>query len=159
MTVHSRATLTKHKSCHLFALSLINTHKRREDFTAENINNVLKETRKIGLSIYESIHKNLHKAATYLTLLPEHYCGCKELFSVMCDGTERGSWCAALAFWFSMCMLVLAQATCGLWRCAEQHTSQESHMDMLHLWLRDLLRPSSPAQMLVPFTPPGHCNI
>lgn len=62
----------KHESCHLFVLSLINTHKRREDFTAENINNVLRESGKIGLSIYKSIHKTLHEAGTYLTLMPEH---------------------------------------------------------------------------------------
>lgn len=79
----------KHESYHLFALSLINTHKRREDFTAENINNVLRESGKIGLSIYKSIHKILHKAGTYLTLMPEHYCGRQELFSVMCNGTEQ----------------------------------------------------------------------
>lgn len=100
----------KHQSCHLFALSLINTHKRREDFTAENINNVLRESGRIGLSIYKSIHKTLHKAGTYLTLMPEHYWECQGLFSVLSDGTERKSCCAVLNFWFPTCVLVPAQA-------------------------------------------------
>lgn len=110
MTVHSRATFMKHQSCHLFALSLINTHKRREDFTAENINNILRESDKIGLSIYKSIHKTLHKAGTYLTLMPEHYWGCQGLFPVLSNGTERQSCCAVLNFWLPTCVLVPAQA-------------------------------------------------
>lgn len=70
-----QTTLTEHVSCHLFALSLISAHIKWGDFTAEYINNILKESGKIGLSIYKSIHKILHKAGTYLTLMPEHDCG------------------------------------------------------------------------------------
>lgn len=133
MAVLSRANLTKHESCHLFALSLINTQKRREDFTAENINNVLRKTGKIGLSIYKSIHKILHKAGTYLSLIPEHCCRRKELFSVMCDGTEQQSRRAALISGF-LCVCSSQHEPCGFIRavgCGDVHWGP--HRDLLHL--------------------------
>lgn len=94
--------------------------------------------------------------------MPERYCGCKELFSVTCNGTEQRSCCAALAFWFSMCSLVSAQATRfprggGLGRCAGQRAT----LGILHggasAWA--LLRPPSPVWHIVALSRQVHGSI